>query len=428
MIRLTRRLLLSAVFLAIAVPYVPTGYALQLVGGLRIHAFELIGILAFLSWTLVLAAGGCTRTSAARIAPLIALAAFVACAAAWGASLYGVRAALYDARSALLYPLGMVSACVLRSPRDLELLLKVAIAGSATFAIVILTELGLGDGPLVSAQAEYLRGTSRLGAANGVAIILILPFVILLKELSRSRRTSTVWIAAYVSALVATLVLGQSRAGLVIVVLGLSLLAVIEQRSRATSLAIAAVAAIVVAAGSLVGTTAADVADRVGVTLSAPLSDSSILTRLFTAGIAIEEIRGSPWIGYGFGGLIIELSSQMKGTILELDNYFVDWSWLTIAHKGGLLAVAIFSWLFVACARRVRGLNDGAEGQRALRSAAVVFLVMLLAASLGNTFLTHGPNVVIVATVLGMLLAWRVPPGGFLVGKVGAFERPNIGA
>ncbi len=399
---MVKNLFLFTVFLAICIPAIQDYYSLNIFFGISVRPFEIALILTLIFY-------GIKHFSSMKIplrSPLsVPIAFFLAVSVSWtiwGAMHYGMRVALYDVRFVLYYVLYFVGLSVIKTQKDVNSLLKVSIAGVFIYSIIVLVEHHIRSGPMWSSRPEYLQDTNRLGANNGLMAILLLPFSIFLYSSKALRKRWNIWATLLITALMIVLFFSQSRVAILMVLfIVLASLVILIKNDRISSSLRLMVFIVALSFVSFLFISE-EFLSRLYALRNITL-DSSFMTRYLTAAKAIEEITRSPMLGYGFGSLMIETSRETQGTVLDLTNYFIDWTWITLVFKVGIIGGALFTWLWLRSFRVIRAIRPVDEWLWIMRKASLVTFVVIIAISVPNAFLIKGQIIIFLAAFLAMI-------------------------
>lgn len=397
---MSKALLLLTIFLAIAVPSVPDHYGLTVSGGITIYPYEVALFATLYIFVLGLLLGKQRLAKPLLATPLILFLIVIALQTAWGSQQYGIKSALYDVRTTTYYALFFIAASVLRTRSDFEAVLKAMVLGAIAYAGILGFEFLMKTGPLWSTRPLYMEGANRIGSSNALVPLFILPFAILPIAILMDRKWKILSALAGAS-LVLTLLISQSRAGMLfaVLVIGCTMLVLARLGAIKTILKWGTLTAFSCAVGVFV--LDAEFITRLSAISELSL-DSSFNTRFLTALLALDKIIASPWVGYGFGGLMMESSPELKGTILDMTNFFIDWTWITLVYKVGIIGAATFTWLWWKELRLIHRIRSIDAWTFAMKSCLLISAIIMVLASIQNVFLIRGQLVVFLAAFLAM--------------------------
>lgn len=397
---MVKALLLLTVFLAIAVPSVTDHYGVTLVNGITIYPYEAALFMTIFFFLFGFMIGKEKLKGSTMNGPLILFLALIALETVRGAMLYGLKQALYDVRTTVYYGVFFILISVFRTRKDFEQLLKVMAAGALSYSAILAFQFVAKSGALWAARPDFLENVQRIGSSNAMIPLFILPFAILPVIVLRDPNWKNFSLMTCL-ALAITTVISQSRAGLLFAggTLVSSILVLARFGMIQSALRWVVLASIACAGGVFLMNP--DFIARLGAMGELTL-DSSFNTRLLTALIAFDKIAASPWIGYGYGGLMMESTPELKGTILDMTNFFIDWSWITLAYKTGILGTGLFAWVWWKAMSLLYRTKPNDLWIAAMRACLFISLPLMMLLSIQNVFLVRGQLIVCIAAFLAL--------------------------
>lgn len=393
---MVRKLFFLTVFLAISIPSVQDHYGFNIFGGITLKPFEISFALVFLFYVIDYLLGMKRPLRSSLSVPMAVFLAVATVWTIWGSQLYGVRAALYDVRPVFYYALFFVGLGVIKTKKDVDTFLKVSISGIFVYSIILLAEFFMKSGPMWTTRPDFLQDTNRIGAANGIVTIIALPFIIFPMSSKLLRKEWKIWTALLLIALIIVVLTSQSRASIAaILFIFLISLAVLIRSGKVSSIIRLVVLFGIMSLAGLYFVTEEFISKLSG--LTTVTFDSSFLTRYLTALISLENISHSPLFGYGFGSLMVESSRETQGTVLDVTNYFIDWTWITIVFKVGVVGGGVFAWLWQRGFKVIKTVKTTDEWLWVMKKASVLAFFVIIALSIQNAFLIKGQVIVFVA-------------------------------
>jgi O-antigen ligase len=255
-------------------------------------------------------------------------------------------------------------ASVLRERDDIDLIVKVLVAGGAILSFFALVEFntGLDIFNHINKVIPVLRvedtagfhslevrggrlrvyGSGQHPIAYGAALLMLVPLGVYLTRRTRSRRW---WIATVL------LVLGTlttvSRTSILMGVLMLIMYFRLfpQQVKRLWPLIIPAIVVIHVALPGALGTVASSFFPKGGVVKEQAAANVGS-GRVASLAPGLKEAARSPFLGEGYGTRVVDEGPLQNATIL-------DDQWLTTLLETGIFGLASWIWLFVAFTRRM---------------------------------------------------------------------------
>ena len=250
---------------------------------------------------------------------------------------------------------------------------------------------------------------SRVGFGTGALYLLLLPTSLLL--VGRGRATGRIWVLALVSSVLMTAAVAVSQARTAIVVTALNVLLVFalpglwrigvrrwRMVAQLATIAVLLFAGVFVA--SLLGVRGAqklpqELATRLAVVPSYSRA-SSFETRQYSNEVALGRWLATPgsfFVGDGLGSSLLVFDPVYHRPYNE--GSFVDNAWVTLAVKGGLVALTFFAALvvaiFIAFVRAARASTD--PGERLVwTSLALAFPGFVFATTVMNATLLIAPS------------------------------------
>lgn len=284
-------------------------------------------------------------------------------------------------------------ASVLSTYADIEIILRVLVAGAAVVAIFALIESRTGANPFhdleriipvldESGEREQLQrgavravGSAQHPIALGAALVLVIPLSL---ALAVARRQLRWWLA------LAALTLGAfgtvSRTPLVMLAVIALVFLWLRPRQTRRFLWVAFVPMIVAVHFALPGTLGAFRKSFTTEQLVTVSKESDVGSgRLATLGPALHnEFTPNPLLGEGFGTRVTTPDEYIK----EPNAPILDDQWLGILLETGILGTAALAWLFLRFIRRLGRIAKHDHSPRGWMLAALVASVAAFAVSM----------------------------------------------
>ncbi|MBI2503620.1 MAG: O-antigen ligase family protein [Candidatus Latescibacteria bacterium] len=140
--------------------------------------------------------------------------------------------------------------------------------------------------------------------------------------------------------------------------------------------------------------------------------DVHLLGRLFSYGVALQEIAHHPLLGNGQGAtLVIMLFSEDLGRFETATSWTVDNLYLTLLLKMGLLGLLAFGWLSLRILRLAyRGFAHGQDRQtRAFAGGAVAIMMAMGTLGLSDGAMVNGRFAIVFGVLYGLIAVLAQP-------------------
>ena len=409
--RLARMLIYFLIVLAASCPSAEGSFGFTTIAEATVYPPEIVFLilLAMYFWKMISRPGGSNYVTPLH-RPMVCLLVLCAVATVYGASLNGVRLALYDVRPIFYYLLYFVIVDVVRTRQQLNSVLSATMLGTLLYGLVLFSMYAWANNPLRSFVDDP---NGRLAFKNAALVIVAFPsllaFALRKYAWHRSTLVNVTLGVIYLFIAVST----QSRALWVVLSSCVVLQAVLVTRSRYyvvtprtwLALDIACIMMVIAACISL-SLWSHDIADSPLVERAHSLLSvadipeiSEVDSRIVGYGSAYESMRQSPIVGRGFGS-VFYITGDNQGT------YF-DSSFATLYLKTGIVGFACLLWIIVVVARDIAwgAIHSRNVGEVFLYGSFAVMFSGLLVLALQDILLFKGRQIFVIAAMLGLLEA-----------------------